>query len=195
MNRVQFFGENPTFRLTIDRDIYTLFSMRIDLGSVKKEAKHLEETFDPELPEVQGTTAFQGEIVEISGGYELTGCLDGMYRLSCSRCLEPFTRSFHVSVRLILAPRPEFSDPERDLAADELDLVFYDDHIIDIGKILRDEIVVNMPLKPVCDENCRGLCPVCGQNLNKNNCRCEPEADAGAWNALKVIKKTIYGGE
>lgn len=195
MNNVHFFIENPTFRLTIDRDIYTLFPMRIDLGSVKKEAKHLEETFDPELTEVEGPAAFQGDIAEISGGYELTGFLDGMYRLNCSRCLEPFTQPFHLPVRLILKPRPEFVEPERDLAADELDLLFYDDHIIDIGKILRDEIVVNMPLKPVCDEKCRGLCPQCGQNLNKKECSCEREADGGAWSALKSIKKAIYGGE
>ncbi|HDS03584.1 MAG TPA: DUF177 domain-containing protein [Firmicutes bacterium] len=195
MNSVHFLLKNPKFRLTMTGDIYTLLSMRIDLGVVKKEALPLDEKFNAGLPEVPGEVSFSGEIIKVSGGYELTGTLTGVYTLQCSRCLEMFKRSFLIPVRLMLKPRPTFKEGEMTLAEEELDLVFYDDSTIDIGKALRDEVIVNLPTKPVCDEKCRGLCPVCGQNLNKGECQCEPRQDSGAWNALKEMKKAIYGGE
>lgn len=109
-------------------------------------------------------------------GVEFLGELDGRLRLSCSRCLERFEIPLRVDVHLILVrenAEPDEDDAEMDARAS---LFFQaEDGRADLREIVREQIYLFLPLKPVCDESCRGLCPTCGANRNRLECACRSE--------------------
>jgi uncharacterized protein len=102
----------------------------------------------------------------------VSGTVEGTGRTSCSRCLEPFELSIMGEVEgyYIL---DEDAKPE-DMEPDEYQ-VLPEDNVIDLEPILRSAIIMDLPLVPLCDEDCKGLCPYCGINLNKETCDCAKE--------------------
>lgn len=85
----------------------------------------------------------------------LTGRIEGKIILSCSRCLENFL--YPIEIKLDLR-----------IPAGEIE-----NEILDLTKEIRQQIILNFPLKPLCEENCQGLCPQCGENLNLRKCNCQ----------------------
>lgn len=117
------------------------------------------------------------------------GHLSGHLKLTCSRCLEPFAAPVAADFDLLLVPGPEpVSAQEEELSAPELDLDFYAGEVVDLESILKEQIILMVPLKPLCAETCRGLCPLCGQNLNRESCGCKEEKAASPFAVLKKLK-------
>ncbi|MEW6659028.1 MAG: DUF177 domain-containing protein [Thermodesulfobacteriota bacterium] len=101
------------------------------------------------------------------------GHLLGHLQLSCSRCLENFALPVDGDFDLLLAPRPEqISGQDEELSAADLDVDYYSGEVLNLGAILREQIILMVPLKPLCTEECRGLCPRCGALLNREECTC-----------------------
>jgi uncharacterized protein len=100
--------------------------------------------------------------------------------LGCSRCLEPFALPLHLHFDLLYTPRPEqVSAGESRVDEEEFTVVHFDGGRIDLDALLAEQIYLGLPLKPLCREDCRGLCPRCGTNLNQGSCECPtgPEPD------------------
>jgi uncharacterized protein len=93
---------------------------------------------------------------------------------TCSRCLEEFDNGFRINVVLACAPMSELDAEEdgKQLSGDELDLYFYEDGLLDINRMMEEQVILNIPMQTVCSPECRGLCPSCGQNLNAGHCSC-----------------------
>ena len=92
---------------------------------------------------------------------------------TCGCCLEEFTQAMAVDMNIRLTPRS--AQPlaaETELKSDELDLYYYDGDEIDLDPYVYEEVLLNMPLRPVCKEDCQGLCGVCGKNKNLETCDC-----------------------
>lgn len=100
------------------------------------------------------------------------GELKGKVHLSCSRCLVPFDQPVASGFLLLLSPVPPFQEAEEELSAADLDRDFYDGEVVHLEDILREQVLLNLPLKPLCSESCRGICPRCGADLNIEACRC-----------------------
>jgi uncharacterized protein len=101
------------------------------------------------------------------------GSLAGQMELACSRCLEPFAAPAAIDFDLLLVPGPtDVRAQEVELSRTDLDLDYYTGEIVDLESLLREQIILMMPLKPLCDETCKGLCPQCGANLNLGTCAC-----------------------
>ena len=115
-----------------------------------------------------------------------TGASTFRIQLACGRCLESFEVGLSAEYAFVLQKgRP------RVLAGDEDEsLVWIDDEgdQIDLGKEVKDYIILEVPLKPLCDEACAGLCPTCGANLNQESCSCETETTDPRWEALRALK-------
>lgn len=94
---------------------------------------------------------------------------DGSLNAICSRCLEAFPCPISGSGRLVLFPEGENSDENFD---GELDKDYYDGRSIDLGVILAEEVALIAPINPLCSPSCKGLCYLCGQNLNNKECGC-----------------------
>jgi uncharacterized protein len=104
------------------------------------------------------------------------GNLSGPMELACSRCLEPFTGPAAIDFDLLLMPGPPTAHAEdEELSLTDLDLDYYIGEIVDLESLLREQIILMLPLKPLCDETCKGLCPQCGANLNLETCLCQTE--------------------
>jgi uncharacterized protein len=117
-------------------------------------------------------------IIQKSGeDYLLRGALRGEMEMACSRCLEPAHLALDVPLTVTFVERE--ANGEEDEADDDLDVVFFEGGEIDLGTEVRDELLLAMPINTVCQETCRGLCPVCGGNRNENPCHCEEKQRQG----------------
>jgi uncharacterized protein len=104
----------------------------------------------------------------------IRGHLEGRLALACSRCLEPFDAQVASEFDLLLVPAPQSEAPDKEeLSAQELDLDVYSGETVDLEALVREQIILLVPLKPLCQEGCRGLCPTCGANLNRETCSCK----------------------
>ena len=104
------------------------------------------------------------------------GSLSGHLELACGRCLESFAAPAAIDFDLLLVPSPATaSAAEEELSRTDLDLDYYTGEIVDLESLLREQIILMMPLKPLCDEACKGLCPHCGANLNRKTCVCKTD--------------------
>jgi uncharacterized protein len=116
--------------------------------------------------------------------FRLVGRVSTLLELACSRCLEPFRLSVDAAFDLVFMPAQENAG-QGELEVDEEDLstAFYRDNVIDIGGMMREQFLLALPMKPLCQEQCRGLCPGCGANRNVGSCSCsqgwtDPRLDA-----------------
>ena len=109
-----------------------------------------------------------GEIVRLRG--RVTTAM----RLACGRCLEAFDRLVDLEVDLRYLPqRANTGDGDAEVFDDDLSTAFYRDDEIDLGHLVREQLQLAAPMKPLCREACRGLCSVCGINRNMGQCSCK----------------------
>jgi uncharacterized protein len=107
--------------------------------------------------------------------FEVTGRVTSRLELACSRCLEPFEIPVDASFELRYVPHSENAgEDEREIEEDDLTTAFYKDGVLDIGDLVREQVQLVLPMKPLCSDACRGLCPQCGTNLNRTECGCAP---------------------
>ncbi len=95
--------------------------------------------------------------------------------LQCGRCLAPFT--FAEEAAFDLEYRPSAEAPQRgevELAADEMDVLYYRGGEIDVDELLMGQVAELLPAQPLCRESCSGICPQCGENLKHRECGCVP---------------------
>lgn len=104
----------------------------------------------------------------------------------CGRCAEGFASWVTADVDLRFAPKPARVDGA-ELGRDDLDTDFYVDDRIDVARVIENETTLALSMKPLCDPDCRGLCPVCGANRNLNPCACAERAPDPRLAALKTL--------
>ncbi len=107
------------------------------------------------------------------------GKVEGDISLPCSRCLKDFTLHLSPEIDINLYPKEKAAFVEEtELSDEDMDVGYYEDEI-DISEIMRENLFLEIPLKPLCDINCKGLCPKCGINLNEEECLCFVEEEKG----------------
>lgn len=110
----------------------------------------------------------------------------------CGRCLEAFTVQVRAEVDTRFLPRfPERRAEELELTPDDLELDFFENDLLELDRLLQTEAMLGLPMKPLCREGCRGLCPVCGGNRNTHPCACEARPPDPRLAALKAFAERI----
>jgi uncharacterized protein len=104
----------------------------------------------------------------------------------CGRCAEGFTTPVTAEIDLRFAPKPARVDGA-ELGRDDLDTDFYVDDQIDLNRVIETETTLALPMKPLCDPACRGLCLVCGANRNLDPCACAERAPDPRLAVLKTL--------
>jgi uncharacterized protein len=107
----------------------------------------------------------------------------------CSRCLNTVERKFSVEFELFCDKIGAHGDREGEEKGSETFIVFHDGRSLELAPFVREAIVLSLSLKPLCDEVCRGLCPVCGINLNEATCKCDTSTVDARWSVLERLKK------
>jgi len=110
----------------------------------------------------------------------------------CDRCLEIFKRKLTVSVETNLVPFKEVTVMEGETELDVEDVSFssYKGEEIDLAVVLREALMLDMPIRYLCKEECKGLCPQCGKNLNTGKCPCKPVSGNSGFAVLKDLLKS-----
>lgn len=122
------------------------------------------------------------------GDLHLTGSFTSRGETGCSRCLRPIALSPSGAFDLVLVPRSEEPTAEdHSLSAKELDMVYHDGEGVDVDPLVAEQVVLAVPMKPLCQEDCRGLCPTCGANRNEAACDCAPDTADPRWGALAAL--------
>ncbi len=107
---------------------------------------------------------FSGEAKDISGFIRLIGTITGEYSAPCGRCLAPVARTFSTQIDLSVVTSPTESDE---------DIILAEGQKIDLGSFVTETVLLNLPLRLLCREDCKGLCPKCGKDLNLGECKCD----------------------
>ncbi|MBF0343742.1 MAG: DUF177 domain-containing protein [Nitrospirae bacterium] len=102
----------------------------------------------------------------------ISGTVRCKMTLTCSRCLTEFGNSMELGVDLTYIPLREEEYEEKGLQTADLDIGFYAGGEIDLQLLVKEQIMLNMPMRVVCSQECKGLCTTCGVNLNEGQCQC-----------------------
>lgn len=112
--------------------------------------------------------------------------------LECVRCLAEFPYRLQAGFRYLFWPSHRHAGPdEKELHGDDLEVAGYDGDSIDLRPLVREQVLLHLPLYPHCSDACAGLCPRCGANLNRGACTCGARAEAAAspFAVLQALKK------
>jgi uncharacterized protein len=109
----------------------------------------------------------------------LRGRLAARLRMECGRCLEPFVFPVDQEVDLFYLPRhkenqAEEQDADVQLSDHQMVVAYYDQDQLDLGEMVREQLFLVVPMRRLCREDCKGLCPECGVNRNLDKCDCAP---------------------
>jgi uncharacterized protein len=150
----------------------------VDIRVAMTEAWLKAESPDVDMrPSEEGIT-FSGRLEPAGDEYLLRGVLRGGLVTQCVRCLEPATLAIDVPVTLTYVESEQLSGEEED-EDDEEDVITFQDGVIDLGPELRDELLLALPMGPLCREDCAGICPTCGVNRNLTPCDCAARPAGG----------------
>ena len=155
--------------------------MRLDLTRVQGPREHVERCYPAEALDTREDDFRVTRDIELAleverkpPGYRLAGRVISELELPCSRCLEPFRWPVDTTFDLLYLPASaNTGEGEREVGGDELNAAFYHDDEVDLGHLVREQFYLSQPMKPLCQDDCQGLCPVCGANRNLGPCGCD----------------------
>jgi len=119
----------------------------------------------------------------------LRGEVSTVVEAPCDRCLREVTIPIHRQVELFYTPKDTATGQggETELQARDLDFAVYENEEIDLDELVREQLELSLPARVLCHEDCRGLCPQCGTDLNVEQCQCQPPMDP-RWQALADLR-------
>lgn len=116
------------------------------------------------------------------------GRVEATVRISCARCLTEFDSEIASSFTVFYTKSAEPLDEEVELAEEDLISKSYEGEEIDFSQEVAEQVIMEIPFKPLCREDCKGLCSNCGANLNDTACSCDMNEGSFKFNALKGLK-------
>jgi len=156
--------------------------MKIDLTNIPSEGKKADFRLTPDWwrpdPDEDRIVGLEGplsawiKIYPAGKKIVVEGFLSTRLLLRCDRCLEPYSWDLSMDFRIYLSISPFKGELEVELSEDDLDLDFIDGNLLDPDQIIKEQIILNVPVKTLCTTECRGLCSICGCNLNITRCSC-----------------------
>jgi len=171
--------------------------MRLDLTKIRTPHERFEQVYPPEAFgsgaaddfRVASPVRLAFEIYKDKSTFRLVGKTETTLEAPCSRCLEPMIVPVEASFDLRYQPHStNTGEGELEIEEDDLTTAFYQNDEIDLQQLMREQFYLALPMKPLCGEACRGLCPMCGKNLNKGSCDCKRDWEDPRLAALKELR-------
>jgi len=173
----------------------------INVSRIPPEGLEVRESLEPGEVHLEGEDSFDlapgGRLdCRLERGEDesahLRGRLSARLALQCGRCLEPFVLPLEQDLDLFYLRRGADDQGEEEdeveLADRDMVIAYYDGDELDLGEMVREQFFLAVPLKRLCREECRGLCPTCGANRNDVRCPCPPpEAAASPFGSLRTL--------
>lgn len=104
-------------------------------------------------------------LARIGENFDMSGSIRYHVELTCDKCLETYKMTSDLPIHMILSPHTAQSEEDDNIS-------YFKKDVIDVDEILREQVLLAQPIVRLCEEDCKGLCPECGKNLNKGRCEC-----------------------
>ena len=152
----------------ISNQFFEIAAKSLDLGDLQLAESHLKCTISVDT---------------LSHGYRVHGTIESMVYETCDRCLVRFKENFQSLLNVIL------TNDQSLLNEKNIDVIQFTDteQFIDLSPIIHDLVLLEEPIKRLCKNSCKGLCPACGKNLNETTCTCTVSNYHSRWDALKKL--------
>jgi uncharacterized protein len=171
--------------------------MRIELGRLQETGDQFAHRYEPEElaldeeharltepPEVKGRVSRGGHEVRVRG--ELTARAE----VDCDRCLKSIAVPVETQFDVTYVPEEDYRASEAaELQEEDLSLSVFDGETIDVDELVREQLLLALPTRALCAEDCKGLCPTCGADRNAAACGCETKEVDPRWAGLKAIMR------
>jgi uncharacterized protein len=157
---------------------------------------------------VLGPLAVSLDLTNVEGLVAVTGVLEGTIVRECVRCLKEYEDPLAFSLRAAFIPEPKSTprhpkrdDPRKPRAKvvevepeeEPDDQYQYQGNQLELAPMLREHVILSAPMQPLCGDDCLGLCPQCGKNLNEGSCLCAPEPPIPTFRVLQGMKRKNGG--
>jgi uncharacterized protein len=129
---------------------------------------------------------------DIVADIRLRGSFTGNFLVPCARCVEPVKLPLTAEFDLIFRPlEADSSRVERSITAEETEIGYYQGDSLSLEDVLREQVLLALPVRTLCKPDCKGLCPRCGVNRNHQPCACEAGPSDPRWEALAGLRDRI----
>lgn len=173
--------------------------MQIEVEKLSERGEEFERIYsldefslEDEDAQLASNVRVSGHVSRKRGEVSLRGSIDTAVELRCDRCLAPVAQPVKIDFKAELGT-DETSATETEstgLQDAEMDFSIYEGGAINLDEIVREQILLALPARHLCSDDCLGLCPTCGANLNERACDCERHEIDPRWSALAELKKT-----
>jgi uncharacterized protein len=181
--------------------------MEFQIGELEKEPIEFDLKLGPGIIDY-GVEAVQHGLLSTSGSAEvihehrgpkdivadirLKGRYAGEFCVPCARCVEPVQIPLSSDFDLIFRPiGADTSGSERAISAPETEIGYYQEDSLLLEDVLREQVLLSLPVRTLCKPDCKGLCPRCGKNRNLEPCSCEEGQSDPRWEALAGLRSRI----
>ena len=169
----------------------------LDVSQMREAHARVDRTYaadalpsDPGVYRIAAPVSLRCDVRKNRQQYRLVGRIRATLELECSRCMEPFPLAVDEALDVLFLPQGENTgEGERAVEDDDLSTAFYRDQVLDLGQLMQEQFYLVVPMKPLCGEDCKGLCPVCGTNFNTGTCQCHPTWVDPRLAVLEQLKK------
>ena len=129
---------------------------------------------------------------DIVADIRLRGEFQGKFEIPCARCVEAVQVPLEAEFDLIFRPAEADAEaPERSITAPETEIGYYQGDSLLLEDVLREQVLLSLPVRTLCKPDCKGLCPRCGQNRNSQPCHCDEGPSDPRWEALAGLRGRI----
>jgi len=149
--------------------------MKITVSDIPEDGIEIKLDEQPasEAVKLSGPAAASLRLDKADADVIITGTVSADVELNCSRCLKGYQARIDSRVEVTYHPSSGIArDEHHQLKGDELETSYYKDDTIDTDEVLIEQLLLNIPMKPLCSDDCEGICPVCGADRNMNKCGC-----------------------
>ncbi len=173
--------------------------LSLDLSRMRESQDRVDRTLEPSaLPaadaqefRVEAPVRLAFDIFKDGSQFHLIGHVASSLTLACGRCLDDIVLPVDLPFDLLYLPHQDNAgEEETEVEDDDLTTAFYGNDEIDLGQLVLEQFYLAVPMKPLCRESCRGLCPECGTNLNTATCSCAREWTDPRLEGLRALRDT-----
>ncbi len=165
--------------------------LQVDVGALERGSVDVSGSIASDDPlfngiefELSGPVRVSGRLSSVSlGRFYWRGNIAADVKATCRRCLVSAPRQIDAQVNLCFTEDPDTDDPSEYVVPERAD-------VLDLSEAIREELILAVEAYVLCREDCQGLCPSCGTDLNQNSCGCRPPADP-RWAALDELKTKV----
>ena len=156
--------------------------MFIEIEDLKQESLHVRHVYptgmlpiDHKGVELHSSVTADFVLSHKEANLQLQGAVETVVRYQCSRCLKEVTQSLGARFDLTYLPQPKWTEPDHEieLKYEDMEVGFYNGIRFDVDLMVLEQIELSLPMRFVCRVDCRGLCPICGADLNEAACSCK----------------------